>query len=50
MFVVLFVAQDDELLERTFSVTANILISSKLSVRSLRPTGLLLCSELAAVP
>lgn len=35
VFVVLFVVQDDELLELTFRVMANTLISSKLSVGSL---------------
>lgn len=45
MFVVLFVAQDDELLERTFRVMANTLTSSQLSVGSLCPPSLLLCSE-----
>ena len=44
-FVVLFVVQDDELLEPTFRVMANTLISSKLSVGSLCPPSLLLCSE-----
>lgn len=44
-FVVLLVAQDDELLELTFRVMANALISSKLSVHSSCPPSLLLCSE-----
>lgn len=45
VFVVLFLAQGGELLELTFRVMVNILISSKLSVGSLCLLSLLLCTE-----